>query len=326
MAKPQKEPIRHHYVPAFLLSNFTDQDDALWVYDTKNKSSWPGCPEAAGYEKHWHTVVRKDGTRDTSSIEAIVTARYDTPGSQAVRMIMNREKLDGVSRDSFFRFVAALMLRTPRSIRQMTDIGSAVLSESASRLAAHNQEFQSRVTERLKQAGASEDVIKSVLNDAAEGRTQFAPRHELTLITNLMNVDSIALGLAELKWMFCVLPDSEDDFIIGDHPVLLEDVGSESERRPLGIMNPNIELILPLSRRMAAVANHTCQPSYGTFQSGMSLMINRRTLCWAERFVYASQHSEKLLEEAVRFRGHGPDLIIERVSDGGINGVMFTER
>lgn len=326
MAKPPNEPVRHHYVPDFLLSNFTAENGCLWVYDTKENKVWPGSPRATGFEKHWHTVVRKDGTKDTSSIEGIVTARYDTPGCQAVRMLMNREKLDDASLKSFFRFVAALMLRTPRSIRQMTEIGTALLSESASRLAAHNQEFQSRVTERLKQAGASEDVIKSVLNDAAEGRTQFAPRHELTLITSLMNVDSIVPRLAELKWMFCVLPDSEDDFIIGDHPVLLEDLSSESERRPLGIMNPNIELILPLSRRMAAVANHTCQPSYGTFQSGMSLMINRRTLCWAERFVYASQHSEELLEAAVRFRGHGPDLIIERVSDVGGSGIMFTER
>ena len=313
-------------MPAFLLSNFTAKDDALWVYDAKKKSSWLGCPRAAGYEQHWHTVVRKDGTKDTSSIEAIVTARYDTPGSQAVRMLMNRKKLDDASRDSLFRFVAALMLRTPRSIRQMTKIGTAVLSESAGRLLVHNQEFQSRVAERLKQAGAAEEVIRAVLNDAAEGRTQFVPRHELTLITNLMTVESMALGLAELEWMFCVLPDSEDDFIIGDHPVLLEDVGSESERRPLGITNPNIELILPLSRRMAAVANHTCQPSYGIFQSGMSLMINQRTLCWAERFVYAGQQSEELLKAAVHFRGHGPDLVIERFKHGGGSGIMFTER
>ena len=281
MARPQKDPVRHHYVPSFLLSNFASEGNSLWVYDTKEEKSWPGCPETAGYEKHWHTVFRKNGSKDTSSIEAQVTARYDTPGSKAVRMIMNREKLDDDSRDSFFMFVAALMLRTPRSIRQMAEIGSAVLSESASRLAAHNHEFQERVAERFKEGGASDEDIKKVLADVAEGNTSFTPRHEQTLITNLMNVEKLALGLANLKWMFCFLPDSEDPFIIGDHPVLLEDVGSEVERGPLGITNPNIELILPLSQRMAAVANHTCQPSYGVFQSGMALMINRRTLCWA---------------------------------------------
>ena len=326
MAKPQKEPVRHHYVPAFLLSNFSTEGGGLWVYDTKAKNSWLGCPEAAGYEKNWHTVFRKDGTKDTSSIEALVTARYDTPGSKAVRMLMRREKLDDASRDSFFRFVAALMLRTPRSIRQMAEIGSAVLSESASRLAAHNHEFQERVAERLKEAGVSNDDIKAVLADVAGGKTPFIPRHELTLITNLMAVETLTLGLANLKWMFCFLPDSEEDFIIGDHPVLLEDVGSELERGPLGIMNPDIELILPLSRRMAAVANHKCQPSYGVFESGMALMINRRTLCRAERFVYAGQQSEELLKAAVHLRGHGPDLVIERLRHGGGSGTMFTQK
>lgn len=270
--------------------------------------------------------MRKDGTKDTSSIEDIVTARYDTPGAEAVRVLMNRQTLDDRSRDSFFRFVAALMLRTPRSIRQMAEIGTTVLSESASRLASHNQEFQEQVAERLKGAGVSNEDIKAILADVAGGKTSFIPRHELTLITNLMNVEKLALGLANLKWMFCSLPDSEDDFIIGDHPVLLENVGSEAERGPLGIMNPNIELILPLSRRMAAVANHTCQPSYGVFLSGMALMINRRTLCWAERFVYAGKHSEELLKAAVHFRGQGPDLIIERFKHAGISGIMFTEK
>jgi hypothetical protein len=141
-----------------------------------------------------------------------------------------------------------------------------------------------------------------------------------------MDVEPLTQGLANLKWKFCALPDSEDDFIIGDHPVLLEDVGSEVARGPLGIMNPNIELILPLSRRMAAVANHTCQPSYGVFQPGTSSMINRRTLCWAERFVYAGQQSDELLKAAVHFRGQGPKLIIERVKYGRASGIMFTEK
>lgn len=326
MARPQKDPVRHHYVPRFLLSNFVTEANSLWVYDTEVKKSWLGCPEATGYEKHWHTVVRNDGTKDTSAIEAIVTARYDTPGSKAVRMLINREKLDDASRDSFFRFVAALMLRTPRSIRQMTEIGSAVLGESASRLAAHNHEFQEQVAERLKEAGASDEDIKTVLADIAGRRTSFIPRHELTLITNFMNVEKLALGLANLKWMFCFLPDLEDDFIIGDHPVLLEDVGSELERGPLGIMNPNIELIVPLSRRFAAVANHTCQPSYGVFQPGMALMINRRTLCWAERFVYAGKQSDELLKAAVHFRGQGPNLAIQRVTHGGGSGILFTQK
>lgn len=174
MARPQKDPVRHHYVPRFLLSNFATEGNGLWVYDTEAKKSWLGCPEAAGYEKHAHTVFRKNGTKDTSSIEALVTARYDTSGSKAVRMLMNHEKLDDASRDSFFRFVASLMLRTPRSIRQMAEIGSAVLSESASRLAAHNHEFQERVVGRLKEAGASNEDIKTVLADVAGGKTPFS--------------------------------------------------------------------------------------------------------------------------------------------------------
>lgn len=326
MAKSRKEPVRHHYVPAFLLSNFATEEDSLWVYDTKEKKHWLGCPDAAGYEKHWHTIFRKDGVKDSSSIEALVTERYDTPGANAVRMLLNREKLDDTSLHSFFRFVAALMLRTPRSIRHMTEVGTAVLSESASRLAAYNEAFQSRATKQMKLAGASNETIKSVLTDLAEGNTPVIPRHEFTLIMNLMKVEPLAQSLADLKWMFCFLPDSEDDFIIGDHPVLLEDVGSGSERGYLGVGNPDIELILPLSKRMAAVANHSCQPSYGVFQPGKAAMINRRTLHWVERFVYASNQSDALLQTAVENRGNGPTVSVERFKKGMTTGIIFTHK
>jgi hypothetical protein len=77
---------------------------------------------------------------------------------------------------------------------------------------------------------------------------------------------------------------------------------------------------------MAAVANHTCQPSYGVIQSGMPLMINRRTLCQAERFVYAGQQLEELSKAAVLFRGHGTDLAPERLRHGGRSGIMFTQK
>lgn len=326
MPKEQKQPVRHHYVPAFLLSNFTTENGCLWVYDSVAKECWPGCPESAGYEKHWHTVARKDGVKDSTSIETIVTERYDTPGSIAVRKLLNREHLDSVNRDSFFRFVASLMMRTPRSIRQMTEVGTAVLSESARRLAAHDPGFQSRVTERLKQAGASDVEINSVLTDMAEGRTSVIPRHEFTLITNLMEVELLAQNLTALNWMFCFLPDSQEDFIIGDHPVLLEDVCPGTERGYLGIANPNIELILPLGKRMAAVANHTCQPSYGVFQAGMASMINQRTLCWSERFVYADHQSDNLLQAAVDHRGKGPALHVEHVTNGKSTGIMFVHK
>ena len=326
MTKPKKPPVRHHYVPAFLLRNFTSSDGVLWIYDAKNQKSWEGCPESAGFERHWHTISKKGGVSDSESIEKIVTDRYDSPGASAVKKLLNQEQLDPASIVSFFRFVASLMLRTPRSIREMNEIGSAVLDESVKRLAAHNDEFQARVAEGLKDAGANDETIASLLKDLSGGKIPLKIRHEITLLTNLMEVEPLAQALASLNWMFCVLPDSEDDFIIGDHPVLLEDVGPSEERGYLGVLNPNIELILPLGRRMAAVANRWCKPSYGVFQFGMSEVFNRRTLLWAERFVYAGQSSENLLNAAIRHYKRGPKVSVENGVSKGAAVIKFERK
>ena len=222
----QKPPVRHHYVPASLLRNFMSSDGGLWIYDAKNKKYWGGCPESAGFERHWHTISIQGGFRDSESLETIITDRYDTPGASAVKKLLNQEQLDPVSIDSFRHFVASLMLRTPRSVREMSEIGRTLLGESAKRLAAHNAEFRTRVAERLKESGVDDEKIVSLLRSVSDGQFSFSPKHEFSLLTNLMEIEPLAQALAGLNWMFCVLPDTEDDFFIGDHPVLLEDVGA----------------------------------------------------------------------------------------------------
>ena len=301
-------------------------DGGLWIYDAKNKKYWGGCPESAGFERHWHTISIQGGFRDSESLETIITDRYDTPGASAVKKLLNQEQLDPVSIDSFRHFVASLMLRTPRSVREMSEIGRTLLGESAKRLAAHNAEFRTRVAERLKESGVDDEKIVSLLRSVSDGQFSFSPKHEFSLLTNLMEIEPLAQALAGLNWMFCVLPDTEDDFFIGDHPVLLEDVGSSDQRGNLGVLNPNIEIILPLGRRMAAVANRWCKPSYGIFEPGMSEIINQRTLLWVERFVYAGGRSEHLLNAVVKYHHRGPKISVEHIIKDGVAGVKFERK
>jgi hypothetical protein len=164
------------------------------------------------------------------------------------------------------------------------------------------------------------------LKSISDGQFAFSPSHEFSLLTSLMEVESLTHALADLKWMFCVLPETEDDLFIGDHPVLIEDVGSNVERGSLGVLNPNIEIILPLGRRMAAVANRWCKPCYGTFEPGMSKIINQRTLLWVERFVYAGCKSEHLMDEAIKHHKHGPQINVERFIIDGAERVKFERK
>jgi hypothetical protein len=119
-----------------------------------------------------------------------------------------------------------------------------------------------------------------------------------------------------MHWTFLEAPDSEPDLLISDCPVMLTEPDAEEEhRKPLGIRNPNIELVMPLSRRMVAIARWNGPDSFGELVKGAAI-INERTLSYARRFVFAPYESDGLLSEVVKLRGSGPKVHVRRIQMG----------
>jgi hypothetical protein len=113
------------------------------------------------------------------------------------------------------------------------------------------------------------------------------------------------------------VPSGEPDLILSDQPVMLYDAGPDNEPpKPLGIRNPNIELVMPLGRRMVAMAHWTGPESFEELMHGSVAVINERTLRYARRFVFAPYRSDALLSDAVRLRGTGPKIHVRRVHIG----------
>jgi hypothetical protein len=111
---------------------------------------------------------------------------------------------------------------------------------------------------------------------------------------------------------------SDPDLIVGDHPVMLADLGSEDVRPgALGICNPHIEVLMPLSRRMVALAHWDGETAYARLARGMTANFNERTLRYTRRFVFASSDSNELLAQAMRLRGYGPGVLVRRIKAGG---------
>jgi Protein of unknown function (DUF4238) len=75
--------------------------------------------------------------------------------------------------------------------------------------------------------------------------------------------------LQDMHWTFMAVPEGEPELLISDYPVMLSESGPEDEHPgPLGLRNPNIELVMPLSRRMVAVARRDGPESFGELVKG----------------------------------------------------------
>lgn len=314
-------PRRHHYVPRLLLRNFTDPSGALWVYDSRQKKCWKGRPESAAFERDLYTRKSSPATPEFSDIENFLSESIDGPGATAIAGLLKRERLAYKQWCAFLRFVAAQLQRTPAAFEHLAAFQAPLMQEMFQRMGNFDPEFRERVTKRLLAKGATQATIEKLFKSIKDGKMKVTPAKDYVVALALASIDNIADELSKMKWTFLGVEPGEPDLIIGDHPVMLADPVSSA---PLGLRNPNIELLMPLSRGMVACARRDGPDSYGKLAHGMSELINDRTLRGSRRFVFAVARCEHILADAVRLHGTGPKMQTRRIQVG--KGLMIVNQ
>lgn len=317
-------PKNHHFVPQLLLKGFTDDAGKLWVYDTELQRKWVVADtKSAGAENDFHTVSLKEGVKDRSSIENWVTKYIDTPGYAAIQALFKREFLTDASELDFMRLVAAQFHRTPSSLRKIKELMTPVLQESVERMAKFDHTLRDNILARFTAEGIATDQLDQMLSSIGKGEAEINLNRDFVLISALDQIEPTAAVLCQMSWQFLTTAESDPDLIISDHPVALTDCGDANPQQFIGIQNPNIEITMPLSKRMVAIARWSEEPvSYGTLVKGRAEVINERTMRYAERFIYASRDSDDLLKSAVNLRGTGPKVHVERADIDGKSGLI----
>jgi len=321
----QKEPRRHHYVPELLLKNFADLGGKLWGYDAVKRKKFCTDPQAAGVKADFHTVRLKAGKIDRLTIEQMLSTRVEGPGKLALTRLVNREELTDQQALDFIQFVATQFVRTPTAFAQRSALIAPTLQESLKRMAKFDAEYKRRVTERLAEKHSQEEIDRR-FDHLQNGKIIVVPTREFLLRLMLDQIIKVTKELSRMRWNLATLDDSDPDLIIGDHPVTLHDLAKKGARstRALGLRNANVELMMPVSRRMAAIAYNSNElpPMYTLLESGTAEELNDRTMRAAQRFVYASTESDEILKRFIQLHGTGPTVRTTKLPSG--KGTLFT--
>jgi len=297
----------NHYVPQLLLKNFTDEAGKLWIYDAELGKYRCGNTKSAGFECKLYPP----------RIEKTFAELVDSPGEKAIADLLQRKQLNTTRWGDFLRFVAAQMQRTPACFDRAAAMIAPTMQETVERIAKFHKGFRKNVRNSLKQTGATSQEIDELLHAGESGQWKVSPTKDYVLTESLRMIQVLQAELKQMRWKILAVPSGEPGLIIGDQPVMLYDAGPDDEPpKPLRIRNPDIELVLPLSRRMVAVARRTGPDSFGELAKGSAEVINERTLRYARRFVFAPYRSDALLADAVRLRGTGPQIHVRRVRIG----------
>ena len=313
----QGTPRLQHYVPQLLLRQFSGVDGKLWAYDTEKRKMFAAGPKGLAAEGYFYGATTKHATQKSTAIENWLAKEIERPGAEALAGLLQKRKLSTEQAHAFFTFVAAQMQRTPASLRRAIDCFAATFQETAERIAKYEPTVRNNVIAEVKATGATDEEISELVQILDEGKFSVTPTRDFTISTALSVLGLVAAELAKMRWTFLDVHPTDGDLIIGDHPVTLTDVGPQgTPAGALGVKNPHIEIAMPLSRRMVALAHWDGPISYGELAPRMADMLNERTLRHIHRFAYAPFESKQLLARAIALRGTGPKIHTHRVQIG----------
>jgi len=115
-----KNSSRHHYIPQFLISGFTNSNGKLYIYDKirdkiQNK---PKPPKSIFFENDRNTITLPDKS-ESSIIEDYLFKEIDNTGSMVVKYFQNNEldkiKFTDENNAQFLYFLVCLFWRIPRN-------------------------------------------------------------------------------------------------------------------------------------------------------------------------------------------------------------------
>ena len=274
----------------------------LWAYDKEKNQIYRGPPQSQANGKHFYSFKGIDGKK-TAIIELKFLRKIDADGFVAIQRLLNGETLTNEQAVNFTRFTAAQMIRVESYFQRLDAVLTPVLQESANRMFKHDEEFKKRVAQALRKKGTSQQNIEAIMASLSEGKTKVTANRGYIISTFLRNLDSITREFCQMKWGFLRTDSTTSEiFVLSDNPLVLTDVG-EGPAQPLGIKNPNIEITMPLTPTMLALARWDGPFGYGTIDNDYISVVNRRTIEQAHRFVYASYQSDELLQNVVASQG-----------------------
>jgi hypothetical protein len=308
VTKTQSKPARkHHYIPQFYLSGFTDSGEKsglLHAHDLQEETTWQAKPANVAFKKDFYKIDAPGINVD--HVEKAF-AEFEGEAARVLRKITELNKLPGRPKDYgiLMYFMAQLVVRRPSvretAQRQKDDLIRMVLHQHAAmpddQLRARLEFIRSKDPDLPEvELETFRDFIKS-----DEYSIEFSQNYHMTHLLKalLPTAEALVPVLAARHWVFWLAQESAN-FITNDRPVNLSwtvDVGPFYANSP-GFGLTNTAIVFPLSKRLVM---------YGRFDGprGAVLpannqrvaLINRVTARSAIRFVYSTDKDFALQKE-----------------------------
>jgi Protein of unknown function (DUF4238) len=243
--KKAKDPRKHHYVPVFYQSNFTNEAGLLWVYDRERGTYKELHPRVVCFEKDLYAVKPENKPRDMQ-VELKVLGLVDSLGFRGIRDFQIGKPNSEAEQEVAF-FMAFQWNRVPTISRDIrTTYAKAI--EELGRITFANVERAKAVMEKYERdTGETLEVTPESMVESVQGKQFDIVATETAFVATMMEqAMSLTRVLLRLDWEVLVACE-ETGFIICDCPVaVVPPRGSDQ----VGFLVPGSAKYFPLSRHL----------------------------------------------------------------------------
>lgn len=242
-------PKKHHFVPKFYLKGFTQEssvDGKLWVVDLKRRKAWPSTPAKSACEGNFYKGDLGPDV-DPMWLERAMGSFAEPLMAKVLEFVLDTKEIPpcGQARDVFLNLVATSLVRGRAMRRQMSLSIDANMRQTLGDLA--RSENENAFQKALKDTDLSADEF-TALNDQEAFQYDF---DRVTYLKAMIDQAGVVLDtFAKRDWIARSVANDAPDLICSDAPVGIIAMAKEI---PLVWLDPNALVVMPLSRRVAAI-------------------------------------------------------------------------
>lgn len=290
-----KQPRKHHYIPQFYLSGFSETgsaDGTLYVLDFQLMKQWKSTSRGTAHERDYH-VVDLGADRDPMFVEKKLAEREGTWATVLRSVLESHDLPKGELFAELLTFIAFLAVRVPPIRNQVTDfIDRASKAQLRATFATPEgrDRFRSIITEHCRTLPLSDqEKIKQLLQadpdleEMAEyvNSDRYEVGYEQTWNVQTMVQMAITLlpVLGRRKWSLWSVATDAPDLICSDCPVCLTWAKDVHGPYSPGFGLSNTLVTVPLGKRLLLSSTFEGLEAVTLDGKGVAAMNARTSMC-----------------------------------------------
>lgn len=294
--QPQHVSKDHHYVPVFVLKNFTSTDTnpgKLCSFDSEvGRFKW-NAPRSVAKEEHFYTVAIPGKSPDF--IEGHF-GKVESRAADTLRGILaDRRMPEGQVREEFMLFLALMFSRGPAFRELVLDASTAPLELTLRWAAASPENHEAYFRDFPEERRLSYDLMQRWAKNERMVMVKDPSSEHAMSVMHSMSGGVDLLGQRQWTLMFA---GEDADFICSDKPVSLEPTKSGGRIVPHGLIHNDNDFILPVHRKLALLGRGKGRAQVCDVDRRVVALVNRRTMLGAWRYVYAPDEEFVILDDA----------------------------